>query len=205
MQDWVLKQGSKIVCQIALKRRIHHIHSSHFLVFQISNGWSLWKVASANMQYLLFKGIWHWFFFFFSFFFYLKNPESPRNSLLLSQSLSSWALWGGDEAVSVGDGGFWEPRGWGCSTILLILLLLKAPSATQTLRCPGTHHRSCSPNAGPHHEEVVLVLLGGFVWALCRRWRRKNSLTVTQGLRQPWCFLFSSGWEWQKPRAKKIS
>lgn len=64
MQDWVLEQGSKTVCQIALKRRIQHIHSSHFLVFQISNGWSMWKVASANMQYLLFRGIWHCLFFF---------------------------------------------------------------------------------------------------------------------------------------------
>lgn len=57
MQDWVLKQGSKTVCQIALKRRIQHIHSSHFLVFRVSNGRSLREVASANRQYLLFRGL----------------------------------------------------------------------------------------------------------------------------------------------------
>lgn len=107
MQDWVLKRGTKIVCQIALKRRIQHIHSSHFLVFQISNGCSLWKVASANMQYLLFKGIWHWFFF-FSIFKTLKALEiQPSSHKAAALSIVKWGAGGG--------GGGWKchPPRWG--------------------------------------------------------------------------------------------
>lgn len=156
MQDWVLKRGTKIVCQIALKRRIQHIHSSHFLVFQISNGCSLWKVASANMQYLLFRGIWHWFFF------YLQNPESPRNSPLLSQSRSA-------EHCEMGNGRWW----WGMEMSptpvagcgvgpqvcrwLLALYNEMLHGCTLLLRAP--HGPSC--------------LTRGGVTLLWRGWRRK--------------------------------
>lgn len=167
MQDWVLEQGSKIVCQIALKRRIQHIHSSHFLVFQISNGWSLWKVASANMQYLLFKGIWHWFFFFFP---YLKPPESPRNSPLLSQSLSIMRRGGGR-------------GGWGMEV---------SPSQGLGWSSVPSWHPDCGGSfiAGPRHRELVL---GGFVWVHCRKPRRKIQLTVTERLKQPWFVPLAMG------------
>lgn len=105
--------GTKIVCQIALKRRIQHIHSSHFLVFQISNGCSLWKVASANTQYLLFRGIWHWFFFSI-----LKTLKALEIHPSFHKARATEHC--EEETGRGGDGNFTHPscRAWGWSTAL---------------------------------------------------------------------------------------